>query len=72
MAAVLERHMQGRQFVVGDHATVVDFVTAYTLDWAGEVGLLDGFPNLLEYVKRMYERPHAPLRIAQAFATIQA
>jgi len=72
MAAVLERHMQGREFVVGEHATVVDFVTAYTLDWAGEVGLLDGFPNLQEYVQRMYARQHAPLRIAEAFAALRA
>ncbi len=72
MAAVLDRHLQGREFVVGEDATVVDFVTAYTLDWAGEVGLLDDFPDLREYVKRMYARPKAPLRIAQAFATIQA
>jgi len=72
MAAVLERHLDGREFVVGEGVTVVDFVTAYTLDWANEVGLLGGFPNLLEYMKRMYARPNAPLRIAQAFATIQA
>lgn len=72
MAAVLERHMQGRAFVVGDRASVVDFVTAYTLDWAGEVGLLDGFPNLTKYVSRMYARPKAPLRIAQSFAALRS
>ena len=32
MAAVLERHMKDRQFVVGDQVTVADFVMAYTLD----------------------------------------
>jgi glutathione S-transferase len=40
MAAVLERHMKDREFVVGDEVTVADFVTAYTLDWANEVRLL--------------------------------
>ena len=44
MAAVLETHLQGRQFVVGDRATVADFVMAYTLDWGGEARLLDEFP----------------------------
>jgi len=34
MAAVLDEHMQRREFLVGDSATVADFVTAYTLDWA--------------------------------------
>ena len=30
MASVLEEHMSGRQYVVGDSVTVVDFVLAYT------------------------------------------
>jgi glutathione S-transferase len=72
MAAVLEGHMQGRQFVVGDNVTVADFVVAYTLDWGNEARLLDGFPQLLAYVKRMYARPNAPPRIAEAFASIKA
>ena len=72
MATVLEEHMQGRQFVVGDSVTVADFVMAYTLDWGNEVRLLDGCPELLAYVKRMYARPHAPPRIAEAFAAIAA
>jgi len=70
MARVLEEHMNRRQFVVGDSVTVGDFVLAYTLDWANEVSLLEGFPNLQEYVARMYARPRAPLRIAEAFASI--
>jgi glutathione S-transferase len=71
MAAVLDGHMNGRQFVVGDRPTVADFVTAYTLDWANERRLLDGFPRLRAYMERMYDRPQAPLRIAAAFAKIK-
>jgi glutathione S-transferase len=71
MAAILEKHMQGRQFVVGDRATVADFVAGYTLDWANLVGLLERFPTLLAYMKRLYARPNAPLRIADAFAAIK-
>ena len=71
MAAVLEKHMQGRQFVVGDSVTVADFVMAYTLDWANEAKLLDGFPQLQAYMQRMYARPHAPMRIAKAFASVK-
>jgi glutathione S-transferase len=70
MASVLEKHMQGRQFVAGDSVTVADFVMAYTLDWGNEAKLLDGCPGLLAYMKRMYARPHAPPRIAEAFAAI--
>jgi glutathione S-transferase len=72
MASVLEKHMQGRQFVAGDSVSVADFVTAYTLDWGNEVNLLDGCPQLLAYMKRMYARPHAPPRIAEAFAAISS
>ncbi|HEY0682642.1 MAG TPA: glutathione S-transferase family protein [Steroidobacter sp.] len=70
MAAVMEQHMRGREFVVGDHVTVGDFVLAYTLDWGNEVQLLDRCPTLLSYMKRMYERPKAPMRIAAAAASI--
>ena len=72
MAVVLDKHMHGRQFVVGDRVTVADFVLAYTLDWANEFRLLDDFPQLLAYMERMYSRPKAPLRIAAAFASIKA
>jgi glutathione S-transferase len=70
MASVLEEHMQRRQFVVGDSVTVADFVLAYTLDWGNEDQLLGGCPQLLAYMNRMYARPNAPPRIAEAFATI--
>ena len=72
MAGVLDDHMHGRQFVTGSTVTVADFVLAYTLDWANEVRLLDGFPPLQAYMERMYARPHAPLRIAEAFARLKA
>jgi glutathione S-transferase len=72
MIAVMENHMQGHQFIVGDTVTVADFVCAYTLDWANEVGLLEGCPQLFQYMERMYARPNAPLRIAAAFASISA
>jgi glutathione S-transferase len=71
MAAVLDRHMEGRQFVVGDRVTVADCITAYTLDWGNERRLIDGCPQLRAYLERMYTRPKAPQRIAEAFASLQ-
>jgi glutathione S-transferase len=71
MAEVLDRHMRGREFVVGDRVTVADFVLAYTLDWAQLVKLLDPFPGLGAYVERMYARPRAAMRIKDAFASIR-
>ncbi len=72
MAAVLEAHMKGRQFVVGDTVSVVDLVMGYTLDWANEVHLLDTLPLLRAYMERMYARPKAPQRIAAALASVRA
>lgn len=72
MAAVLEKHMAGRNFIVGDHFSIADCVTAYVIDWAGENGLLEGFTNLRAYLDRMYTRAKAPPRIAAARATLQA
>ena len=72
MAAVLDRHMAGRQYIVGDHITAADCVTAYLMDWENEHHLLYCFTNLKGYLKRMYTRSTAPQRIAEAFASIQA
>ncbi len=70
MAAVLERHMNGRPFLVGDSVSVADFVMAYTLDWGTVFDLLDDFPRLMAYVERMYARPKAAMRIEEAFASL--
>ncbi|MBD0343756.1 MAG: glutathione S-transferase family protein [Coleofasciculus sp. Co-bin14] len=70
MAVVLENHLLDRQFVVGEHVTVADFVLAYTLDWANEVQLLATFPTLMDYMERMYKRPKASGRIAAALASL--
>jgi glutathione S-transferase len=72
MAAVMEAHMGGRPFLVGDRVTVADLVAAYTLDWANEIRLLEGFPRLRDYMERLYSRPSAPPRIAAALASVRA
>jgi glutathione S-transferase len=71
MALVLEEHMEGRKYVTGDSVTVADFVAAYTLDWADEAKLLHDMPTLKAYMERMYARPNAPQRIAEAFASVR-
>ncbi|AOK27439.1 glutathione S-transferase family protein [Burkholderia ubonensis] len=66
MAAILDRHLDGRAFIVGDTLTVADCVTAYLIDWANELKLIDAFPQLQAYLERLYARPNAPQRIADA------
>jgi glutathione S-transferase len=72
MATVLERHLEGRKFIVGDRITIADCVTAYLIDWANEFKLIEGFPQLRAYLARMYARPTAPQRIADALAAVRA
>jgi glutathione S-transferase len=71
MAAVMEEHFATRSFLVGESVTVADFVAAYTLDMASMVRLLKSLPNLRAYMERMYARPKAPQRIAEAFASLR-
>jgi len=68
VAQVLEAHMRGRKFLVGDAVTVGDFVLAYTLDWAKIARCLNGFPALDAYLETMYARPKAPERMKDALA----
>jgi glutathione S-transferase len=70
MAQVLERHLQGRDYAVGTRVSVADFVLAYTLDWANELKWLADCPALVTYMERMYQRPRAAPRIAQARAML--
>ena len=72
MVAVLERHMQDREFLVADRVSVADFNAAYTLDWANEEKMLDDAPRLKAYLKSMYARPKAPPTIAEAFAALES
>ncbi|WP_353150756.1 glutathione S-transferase family protein [Pollutimonas bauzanensis] len=71
MAAILNRHMDGREFIVGDTISIADCITAYVLDWGNEIGLIDDFPHLKSYFERMYARSKAPQRIAQAAADLR-
>lgn len=70
MLAVLERHMEDREFIVGDRLSVADFNAAYTLDWARTDDVLGGTPRLRAYLESMYARPTAPQTIAEGFAAM--
>jgi glutathione S-transferase len=72
MAKVVEEHLRGREFVMGDTVTVGDFVLAHTLDWARTARLLNDLPRLEAFTERMYARPNAPMRIAEALALLNA
>ena len=54
--APLDRALADRQWLLGSFSAA-DIVVGATLAWAGGLGLLEGHPVLLEYVKRIKERP---------------
>lgn len=70
--AQIEAHLNNREFFAGKELSIADFNAAYTLDWADEEGLLQGLPNAQRFVTRMYDRPNAPVRIAEGFAYLRA
>ncbi len=57
-AGVLNDHLKGRGYLVGDALTVADFATASMLPYAKEAGLpLDGFPEIRRWHARLEELP---------------
>lgn len=70
MVAVLESHLQNREYLAGAAFTAADIVCAYTLDWANEIRLLEDCPAAAAYMERMYRRADAPPRISAAMALI--
>ncbi|MCA9594526.1 MAG: glutathione S-transferase family protein [Myxococcales bacterium] len=57
-AKVLDGHLQGRDWLVGDCITVADFTVAASLTYAGPCGVsLDPYPNLKSWMGRISELP---------------
>jgi glutathione S-transferase len=53
----LDAALAGGRFIVGDQFTAADVMVASIAGWAQFMGLLEGFPMLQGYVKRLAERP---------------
>jgi glutathione S-transferase len=56
-AAVLEKHLAGKDYLLGAHFSAADVVLGSLLAWGRSFGLIDGLPNLQAYVKRVGGRP---------------
>lgn len=57
-AAVLEAHLRGRPYLVGDALSVADFAVAITLPYAQQAQLpLDGFPEIRRWHAHMNALP---------------
>jgi len=55
--AVVERALEGREYLVGDGFTVADLVCASVLLAARRHELIDGLPSIAAYLERIENRP---------------
>lgn len=70
-AAVLDKQLDGRTFLLGDHLTVADFAVSVTLPYSEEIRLpLDGLENIARWKAQLAELPawRQPFPNAQAKA----
>lgn len=57
-AAVLDKQLDGRTFLLGDHLTVADFAVSVTLPYSEKIRLpLDGFKNIARWMSQLEEIP---------------
>lgn len=58
LLAQVDRHMEGRQFVVGDHFTIADAYLFTVYGWTGFQKIpTDQYRNMTDYCSRMAMRP---------------
>jgi glutathione S-transferase len=60
-AAALEEVLGRTAYLVEGRFTVTDIIVGYTINFGHEQGLVSEFPNLLAYLKRLYQREHCTL-----------
>ena len=60
-AKVINDLLENQNFMQGDTFSVTDIVVAWTLNWGRRMQLIDGFDNILNYLNRLFERPHCKL-----------
>ena len=61
-AAVLDDVLAASDYLVDDRFSVTDIYAGYAVNWGQEQELLDGFPNLIAYQERLFEREHCTLQ----------
>jgi glutathione S-transferase len=56
--AVLDTHLQGRRYVVGDRLTIADLSLAGYVFWPEEIGVdWDRYPHLRDWINRLRDEP---------------
>jgi len=60
-AKVLDKVMEGSDYIIGNKFTITDILLGATLNWGNQIKLLEHTPNLREYLARLKKRPHCTL-----------
>ena len=60
-AAALDHALGESDYLIDNRFSVTDIYAAYAVNWGQEQKLLDGFPNLINYQERLFEREHCTL-----------
>jgi glutathione S-transferase len=60
-AAVLDRELSSRDYLVENRFTVTDIIVGWTVNWGRRGGHHDAFPALGAYLDRLFARPHCAL-----------
>lgn len=55
--AVLDAHLQDREWLVEDRFSLTDISTGYAICWAQWQGMTAELPNVTAYVERLQARP---------------
>jgi glutathione S-transferase len=65
VASVIDKRLQGRNYIVGNKFTAADVVMTGVLRLGDRLGQLGDFPGLQAYMKRQLERPAAVRTFSQ-------
>jgi glutathione S-transferase len=66
--AVLERALDGKEWLVDDRFSVTDIFVGYAVSWAEAMGFAKDLPNVTAYARRLRSRPLCPYEIQTADA----
>lgn len=60
--AVFDRHLGGREWLVGERFSATDIFCGFAIFWASLDGLTPGFDAIERYMARLSDRPNCPYR----------
>ena len=57
-AAVVDKVLNGNDYLIDNKFSVTDIIVGYTVNWANNWKLIGSFKNLQNYLDRLYQQPN--------------